>query len=110
MTHQRYNVLVKQPDHYFLLSLEGFRYRAEAERAIKWQRVGDFHQPMYVVEPAKRINHWRILSGHGKNCAYALYVGGQPVRATKYGWVNWAWKAFLAHHWPAKNLTLNQGT
>lgn len=102
-----YNVLVKQPTHAFLLTLEGFSSKAEAERAIKWQRKGDFHQPMYVVEPAKRINHWRILSGHGENCAYNLYVGGQPVRADKRGWTKSAWKQFLARHWPAKNLTLH---
>lgn len=104
-----YNVAVKELGYAWLLTLYGFASMAAAERAIKWQREGEFFQVMFVVSPViskgRGTNRWRIHSAHGvgrwNNPRNPFYVGYvfRPIRG---GWTKEAWKRFIQTIWQPK--------
>ena len=119
----KYNVAVQEREYVWLLSLDGFRSQAEAERAIKWQREGDFHQIMYVVAPnfnagkskyKTGTNRYRIISSHGEiNNYHPDWCGrksvGTVVRPVRGSWTEIAWKTLIRAIWPPNNGTVLSG-
>lgn len=105
----RYNVAVQGDGYFWLLTLEGFPSKAAAERAIRWQREGDFHQTMFVVEPryGRGTNRWTVLSAHRSKQAnsprYSLsFYRGYTIRPINNAWTKEAWKRLISTVWPPK--------